>query len=49
MEQYIKRHEARGDYVRRGTCGGCEVYSGRYGWEDIRIGSSMIFSHRVTP
>jgi len=49
MEQYIKRHEARADYVRRGTCGGCEVYSGRYGWEDIRIGSSMIFSHRVTP
>lgn len=48
MEQYIKRHENRGEYINTHMLGGCRCHTSRYGWEDIEIGDSMIFSHRTT-
>lgn len=49
MEQYIKNHEKRGEYTSAFPTGGCPAHKSRFGWLDIEIGDSMIFSHRVTP
>lgn len=48
MEQYIKNHERRGEYLTAERDGGCVRYRSVFGWEDSAPGGGVIFSHRKT-
>lgn len=48
MEQYIKNHLSRGDYISSNVCGGARIHRNRCGWEDAELGGGVVFSHRTT-